>query len=199
MAAQYVGRSGPTSRTGRTGSADGASAGSSRTRSRGSWRSGRRGGAARPLRQRRPVEAPRDELAGDESLDPAADVTHIELIQRFAWHYQLDIPTGELEPLNAEERLDHLVRLVRSRNLLPADGAGPSCGRCSRSTRATSARRGGTSGRRSHRSRRLRTIRSPSSWRWTRRHATTSARRWAGHRSTDPGYASNTCPVTTTR
>jgi amino acid adenylation domain-containing protein len=63
-----------------------------------------------------PVGAQLDEIALDEPLD--ADVA---LIQRFAWHYQLDIPTGELEALDAEARLDHLVRLVRSKNLLPAD------------------------------------------------------------------------------
>jgi amino acid adenylation domain-containing protein len=68
-----------------------------------------------------PVEVPLDEPAEDRSPDADADVTHIELIQRFAWHYQLDIPTGELESLDAEARLDHLVRLVRNKNLLPAD------------------------------------------------------------------------------
>ncbi|MBG0566564.1 non-ribosomal peptide synthetase [Actinoplanes aureus] len=68
-----------------------------------------------------PVKAQLDELAGDEPLDSGADVTDIELIQRFAWHYQLDIPTGELESLDPEARLDHLVQLVRNKDLLPAD------------------------------------------------------------------------------
>ncbi|MDG4810896.1 amino acid adenylation domain-containing protein [Micromonospora sp. WMMD1120] len=70
-----------------------------------------------------PVDAQLDELVADETpdADPHADVSDVELIQRFAWHYQLDIPAGELESLDAEARLDHLVRLVRARDLLPAD------------------------------------------------------------------------------
>jgi amino acid adenylation domain-containing protein len=70
-----------------------------------------------------PIESPLDERVGDEPLDTQADVTDIELIQRFAWHYQLEIPTSELVALDAEARLDHLVRLVQNKGLLPA-GAG---------------------------------------------------------------------------
>lgn len=68
-----------------------------------------------------PIELPNDVRVGDEPVDTHADVTDIELIQRFAWHYQLEIPTSELESLDAEARLDRLVRLVRSKDLLPAD------------------------------------------------------------------------------
>ncbi|MBB5802959.1 amino acid adenylation domain-containing protein [Saccharothrix ecbatanensis] len=66
-----------------------------------------------------PVEAQLDGSAGAESSD--GDVTDIELVQNFAWHYQLDIPTSELESLDDQARLDYLVRLVRSKDLLPAD------------------------------------------------------------------------------
>ncbi|MFC3898207.1 amino acid adenylation domain-containing protein [Lentzea rhizosphaerae] len=68
-----------------------------------------------------PVDLPSDERVGDEPADLQSDVSDVELIQRFAWHYQLEIPASELESRDAEARLEHLVRLVQAKDLLPAD------------------------------------------------------------------------------
>ncbi|MGW7365536.1 non-ribosomal peptide synthetase [Streptomyces sp. NPDC054841] len=57
---------------------------------------------------------------GTAGTDDAAD-EDLELLTRFAWHYQLELDDAKLPAMSGEERFAHILERARLANVLPAD------------------------------------------------------------------------------
>ncbi|MFF2848884.1 amino acid adenylation domain-containing protein [Streptomyces sp. NPDC058001] len=68
-----------------------------------------------------PSESPPDDQVDVDPGTGADAAEEVEVLARFAWHYQLELDDAKLSTMNGEERFTHLLDRARRAGVLPMD------------------------------------------------------------------------------